>query len=50
MTEYCDVERARECRRQQENATDKFCKGFAILVVGGFWLLVVSLCIVEWTR
>lgn len=50
MIEYCDVERARGCRQKHDAAKDKVCKGFAIVIVGGFWLLVVSLCIVEWTR
>lgn len=50
MTTFEDVERARECRRKHDAATDKFCKAFAMVVVGGFWLLVVSLCILEWVR
>ncbi len=49
MTDYDTITRVNELYRQERNkaAVDRVCKGFAIVAVLGFWVLIVGLCLLE---
>lgn len=49
MTDYQTIQRTMIAERKKA-ATDRLCRGFAIAVVGGFWLFLVSSILWEMAR